>query len=490
MQKWLDDLSSKFESDCTTSLQKSLKKIKTIEDITSKINIKLDILNQMVYFNILGRYLAIVELKSNPLKEFAEDDDIFNMPFEEAIESLKSRRSSLFEDVNKINKSEKQNLFWIKKTTDLTVTRKIQESLLRNLKKGGTNKEFLDNIEEFKLPKDYLKGVYRTVITQAQQRGHAKKQMEMSDYFEYGLYSAIEDGRTTHQCKELHGKVMKITDFIEKGLYPPLHYNCRSSIIQLSKEDVKDLGLEITEDYDTNDDRFSDYRYLTDKSSGKKKSIYKEYYESQKLKVVNLFNKIKEFIKKITGIFDIVNNKTVFEVANDSKLKILQQDSDYIYKNSKDYITYALNMYTGILYTKINALLKEHKNGYINKLPDDIEEYVNGIDNAMNDFKLKENLIVFKGTHKSYYKDWNVGEIRSTNIFLSTSLDLDIATHFKFDLMLEIRVKQGTKCIYIGDNSESLNEKELLLSRNLKYKVIEKTNEKMLLEVYDEDPTR
>ena len=72
MQKWLDDLSSKFESDCTTSLQKSLKKIKTVEDITSKINIKLDILDQMVYFNILGRYLAIVELKSNPLKEFAE----------------------------------------------------------------------------------------------------------------------------------------------------------------------------------------------------------------------------------------------------------------------------------------------------------------------------------------------------------------------------------------------------------------------------------
>ncbi|WP_081260881.1 phage minor head protein [Streptobacillus moniliformis] len=241
-------------------------------------------------FNALGRYLARVELKKSKIKEFNEDDIFsFDIPFNKAIENLKKREPKLFED---LGYKEEQSSFWIKKTTDLEITKKIYEKLLRALENGETEQEFIKSISQFKLPKGYLKGVYRTVVTQAQQRGHLQEQMKAVDLgFEYGIFTSILDGRQTSICNSMHNKILKITDFVEKRLYPPLHYGCRSTIIQVSKEDLEEMKLkpDNAKDFVKKTVTLSNYDDVVKE--------YKDYYKKKEKDIKELEKAIKKKTK-------------------------------------------------------------------------------------------------------------------------------------------------------------------------------------------------
>lgn len=280
VQDWLNELETKYSKDYSTKLEEKLKKIKDIKDLEN-IDIDIDISEDLINFHILGKYLAVMELKTDFKKEFAENDDVFSMPFKKAIEEMKKRKPILFKDLEKMEKQEKENHFWIKKTTNLNITKNIYTKLIKSLEQGNTSDTFIkDVVSDYKLPKGYLEGVYRTVTTQAQQRGHLEQQLNMIDLgYKYGMFTSVLDGRETHKCHDMNGKILPIKEFIEKGLYPPLHYRCRSSIIQLDDDDLKGMNLKVTENIEENPNRFSDYR---------KNESYLE-----------LFNKKKEEVKKL-----------------------------------------------------------------------------------------------------------------------------------------------------------------------------------------------
>lgn len=280
VQDWLNELETKYSKDYSTKLEEKLKKIKDIKDLEN-IDIDIDISEDLINFHILGKYLAVMELKTDFKKEFAKNDDVFSMPFKKAVEEMKKRKPILFKDLETTEKQEKENHFWIKKTTNLNITKDIYTKLIKSLEQGNTSDTFIkDVVSDYKLPKGYLEGVYRTVTTQAQQRGHLEQQLNMIDLgYKYGMFTSVLDGRETHKCHNMNGKILPIKEFIEKGLYPPLHYRCRSSIIQLDDDDLKDMNLKVTKNIEENPNRFSDYR---------KNESYLE-----------LFNKKKEEVKKL-----------------------------------------------------------------------------------------------------------------------------------------------------------------------------------------------
>ena len=100
-----------------------------------------------------------------------------------------------------------------------------------------------------------------------------------------------------------------------------MYYNCRSSIIQLSKEEVKDLGLEITEDYPNNDDRFSDYRYLVNSENNSKiKNSYIDYSEEQEKNVKENIDVINKAIKNSTFNYKEKERKN-YKISDDDLIK-------------------------------------------------------------------------------------------------------------------------------------------------------------------------
>ena len=208
--------------------------------------------NSYIVAELLGRYLAIVE--RNEKKEFSEEDeilkDLFNLPFSEAIDFFLSKKPELYDKLDITTDNSLDDYFWIKKSTDLEVTKKIQDKLLKTLEEGKTYSDFKKelDLESLGLGEGghYWKGAFDMNMAFAQSRGQYEEQLEGIQYgFEYGLFDAILDGRETETCHNLDGKVMLLTDWIEQGMYPPLHYRCRSRIIAITEEDVKDMGVTV-----------------------------------------------------------------------------------------------------------------------------------------------------------------------------------------------------------------------------------------------------
>jgi hypothetical protein len=118
------------------------------------------------------------------------------------------------------------------------------------------------------------------------------------------------------------------------------------------------------------------------------------------------------------------------------------------------------------------------------------------IDSAIGKFELDRDIIAFSGTKAKHFADWAVGDVKEIPAYLSTSLEERYAKVFfnkskKADMpvMLEVRVPKEAKGIYIGGNTEYRkgDEKEFLLARGTKYRVVERQKSRIILEVVTDD---
>jgi hypothetical protein len=118
------------------------------------------------------------------------------------------------------------------------------------------------------------------------------------------------------------------------------------------------------------------------------------------------------------------------------------------------------------------------------------------MDSAIDKFTLDRDMVVFSGTKAKHLADWAVGDVKEIPAYLSTSLEEKYSKTFfnkskKTDapVMLEVRVPRGAKGIYIGANTDypKGNEKEFLLARGTKYRVVERRKGRIILEVVTDD---
>lgn len=186
---------------------------------------------------------------------------------------------------------------------------------------------------------------------------------------------------------------------------------------------------------------------------------------------------------KESGKFD--KNNDNYKILSENDIKNLQKSSDECYNKLTPDEKEAMYEYCMGGYQDVNDYLNGKFNGYENT-----KDFITQIDNAMSKYELKENIIAFRGVNGEHYDNYNVGDIFEEKMYYSTSLNKNIAQTFSDDkinsTMLEINVPKGTKSIYIGSNTEYDFEAELLLGRNLKYKVIGKSEGYIKLEVFNE----
>ncbi len=93
-----------------------------------------------------------------------------------------------------------------------------------------------------------LETIYRTNVAAAYEAG--RQQVIFNgrddDPFGYLMYSAIMDNRTRPTHKALHGKVMAKSDPAWNAIAPPNGYNCRCTVISITKGQARRYGLEVT----------------------------------------------------------------------------------------------------------------------------------------------------------------------------------------------------------------------------------------------------
>lgn len=232
------------------NIQKSVKKWLETDILLENLNIDINILEELYIKSLLFGYTDSLDQRGN--KEFQEEIDPFSLKFNEAINHFVKKAPILYEKLDDITSSVKDTFFYIKRSTELEATKRVLESLKKTLENGGTYQEWKQDISDIAdkagLGEDgwYSHLVYRQNMVNAYQSGRYEQQMQDDDeYFSYLLFDGVEDERQTDFCRTYSGKVYKKSDPIWALIYPPNHFNCRSSVIELGADKIKELGLEI-----------------------------------------------------------------------------------------------------------------------------------------------------------------------------------------------------------------------------------------------------
>lgn len=302
-----------FTGNMSKMIFQNLEGIKEYKNLYVSLNYK-ELEEKMIIATLVG---YVDSAQRNKWTEFAEDLDPFNLPFENAIKYLMEKEPVLFEKIDELTLEIKNNFKWVKKSTDLEVTKKMFQSLDENMKNGGTFLDWKESIQEvankvgFGDQGYYLENIYRTNTINAYNIGTYKEQMETKEDFPYLLYDSILDEDTTEICKKLDGKIYRSDDPIWNEIYPGNHYQCRSGVISISQEEYEDGGYVLSE-YDPN--IISDLEKTDFK--GNPGTIWKKIEKGVKLKekaVEKLDEGLSKNLKPFMVEFDIKKFKPKLE---------------------------------------------------------------------------------------------------------------------------------------------------------------------------------
>ena len=141
--------------------------------------------------------------------------------------------------------------------------------------------------------------------------------------------------------------------------------------------------------------------------------------------------------------------------------------------------------YTRSDYRLINAALLDGKaSGWV-------ADVISELDAAIAGNPLSRDLTVFRGTAMEHFAGVRVGDVLDGKHYWSSSVSRSVAEEFAQtasrggveSVVLEIRVPNGSRALYVAPKSAYPAERELLLSRHLRYRVAAVGERKIVLEV-------
>ncbi|CAB4126210.1 Phage head morphogenesis domain [uncultured Caudovirales phage] len=86
--------------------------------------------------------------------------------------------------------------------------------------------------------KNYAETEYNTAVASAEMGAKWNEIVKDADLFPLLKMTVVEDAQTTEICEPLDGIVLPINDPFWDEFYPPNHWNCRSTVLQLDEGEV------------------------------------------------------------------------------------------------------------------------------------------------------------------------------------------------------------------------------------------------------------
>ena len=144
----------------------------------------------------------------------------------------------------------KSRAFYVSRLAELEAVGRVKDYLVDNLKDKTSFQNFVKNLDADELLKKagwkedggwYWETVYRTNTMSAFNAGRAEAFDEYEP--EFLEFIGIEDFRQTPVCAARSGIVKKRTDPFWKKNFPPLHFNCRSTVRPVYAEEAEAFGI-------------------------------------------------------------------------------------------------------------------------------------------------------------------------------------------------------------------------------------------------------
>ena len=170
--------------------------------------------------------------------------------FDAAIDALVSKKVVSRAAVDAMDEKAKSRAFYVSRLAELEAVGRVKQYLIENLKDKTSFRNFVKNLDKDELLKKagwekdggwYWETVYRTNTMSAFNAGRAEAFDEYEP--EFLEFIGIEDFRQTPVCAARSGIVKKRTDPFWKKNFPPLHFNCRSTVRPVYAEEAEAFGI-------------------------------------------------------------------------------------------------------------------------------------------------------------------------------------------------------------------------------------------------------
>lgn len=287
--------------------------------------------------------------------------------------------------------------------------------------------------------------------------------------------------------KQEDGEYMLMSKAIEHGLYHP---NCKDSHTTYFKElddepEVKYSKKELEEMLKKTDIENKLNHSISQEEKYKRLAKYSLSDENKKLHKARA-SKWEEKKEKSNKVLDEILIKEPdkgiikYKVVDEELEKDLQAKSNKYWKELLGSEQNALYDYTGAYYGTVNRHLQglRSSDSWVVEYTEDL---IKNIDSSMKNKIIEDNVVLYRGVSKDDFEDWKVSDIKKT--FLSTSIRKDVAESFGDGYLIEIHAPSNTRAFYLGDNSMMKLEKEMLLGRNQKYKIVSSTENTLVVEL-------
>lgn len=186
---------------------------------------------------------------------------------------------------------------------------------------------------------------------------------------------------------------------------------------------------------------------------------------------------VKQEQKKFKKV--IKNNETCYNIITPESEEKLLKNSKKNWKKLMNSEQNAMVEYSGPHYGITNRYLRNALYS-----DDDIEwdktaQRVKEIDRALSRNKLGDDLVLYRGVKREEFEWWLKND--TLDAYKSSSISKSVANQFDANYQIIINAPAKTQGFYLGNYSEFANEKEFLINRNQKYKILK--NENGILEV-------
>lgn len=185
--------------------------------------------------------------KSDDTSDFSDFGLSFDLKYEDAIKIAGSRKAVTPSDYKKLSAHIKQQAFTVGRLAQLDMIKRAKDVYLKAIdaEKVGDIGAFIKEMATVDPSAAGMVGYYQMVYrTNIQSDYNAAKAWSMDDDPpEFLQFVAIEDERTSDICSARAGIVLPYTDPFWDNNWPPLHYNCRSTVREIDNEEAEAMGL-------------------------------------------------------------------------------------------------------------------------------------------------------------------------------------------------------------------------------------------------------
>lgn len=169
--------------------------------------------------------------------------------FDPALEWFRKRTAMTRAQVDALAAEMRRRVFFVTGLSDMEAIKRVQDSLTKALAEGQTFEAWQASARGLLKGPEFTEARLRTIFRTNLQNAFATgRYAELTSGVArrrrpYWRFSAVRDGRTTAVCAASHGTLLHMDHPWWKSHIPPLHFNCRSTLVPLTEAQAQAAGI-------------------------------------------------------------------------------------------------------------------------------------------------------------------------------------------------------------------------------------------------------